>query len=74
MQSVTEGWTHNAHPTACLQSETELETMKKQGVNSVMKTMIEKYLLTKSDYGVHSIVVTPDEQFFDKQVLGILNQ
>ena len=53
---------------------TQLETMKKQGVNSVMKTMIEKYLLTKSDHGVHSIVVTPDEQFFDKQVLGILNQ
>ena len=74
MQSVTEAWTHNADATVCLQSETELENMKKQGVNSVMKAMIEKYLLSKSDSGVHSIVITPDEHFFDKQVAKMKNE
>lgn len=73
MQSVTEAWTHNADPTVCLQSETELATMKKQGVNTVMKSMIDKYLLPKSDHGVHSIVVTPDDHFFDKQVRRVIN-
>ena len=69
MQSVTESWTHGASLTACLQSEEQLASMRKRGVNNVMKEMIQKYLLVDpAKSGLKTIRVDPDEQFFEKQV------
>ena len=69
MQSVTESWTHGASLTACLQSEEQLASMRKKGVNNVMKEMIQKYLLVDpAKSGLKTIRVDPDEQFFEKQV------
>lgn len=69
MQSVTESWTHGADPTVCLLSESELKRMRERGVNNVMKELIRKYLIpTSNNNGIKSIIVNPDEGFFDKQV------
>lgn len=69
MQSVTESWTHGADPTVCLLSEAELKRMRERGVNNVMKELIRKYLIpTSNNNGIKSIIVNPDEKFFDKQV------
>ena len=69
MQSVVESWTHNADPAICLLSEAQIEEMKKEGVNEVMKRMIWKYLKPQSqENGVKRVVIRPDASFFDKLV------
>ena len=69
MQSVVESWTHKANPAFCLLSEAQIEEMKKEGVNEVMKQMIRKYLRPAStNNGVKRVIIRPDAGFFDKLV------
>ena len=69
MQSVVESWTHNANPAFCLLSDAQIEEMKKEGVNEVMKQMIRKYLRpTSTNNGVKRVIIRPDAGFFDKLV------
>ena len=69
MQSVMEAWTHHADPSFCLLSEGQLEAIRNEGVNKVMKEMIRKYLLPQtSQNGVKHIIVKEDNQYFEKMV------
>ena len=69
MQSVMEAWTHHADPTLCLLSEDQLEAIRKEGVNKVMKEMIQKYLLpSSSKNGIKNVVIKEDNQYFEKMV------
>ena len=68
MQSVTEAWTHGADPTFCLLSEDQLKSLREEGVNKVMKEMINKYLIPANNTGIKKVVVKPDEHYFDKIV------
>ena len=75
MQSVIEAWTHEADPTVCLFSEEQLKAIQQEGVNKVMKQMIEKYLLpTTSNNGIKHIHIHEDNQYFDKMVIGIVKE
>lgn len=69
MQSVTEAWTHGADPTFCLLSKDQLSSLREEGVNKVMKEMINKYLIPTSNAGMKKIIVKPDEHYFDKIVM-----
>ena len=73
MQSVTEAWTHGADPTFCLLSKDQLRSLREEGVNKVMKEMINKYLVPTSNAGIKKIIVKPDEHYFDKIVRFKMN-
>ena len=50
--------------------EEQLKAIQQEGVNKVMKQMIEKYLLpSTSNNGIKYIHIHEDNQYFDKMVM-----